>query len=191
MRVESYLSWCRRIPQVPELHDGRLVVLGGEPELRGDVRMPLHRSEPDSGLCVAELNNRLILPQIPDDAPRTENRRQDVLHLAIPRNVLNVLQRLRLVAGRHRRRGVVQIPNENVRFGCARREQIRLERVVVEGAHGACMLVLRHEQSIFARQQLLRTVQQQVATFASPNDHSVRMVAVYAQRAPNDFLKSG
>ena len=60
-----------------------MVVLGGEAELRGHVGVP--RADPGAHARgrVAELDDGVVLPQVPHDAARREGRRQDVLHLPV------------------------------------------------------------------------------------------------------------
>ena len=70
-------------PEVPDLDDGCVVVLGGEAELRGHVGMP--RADPGAHARgrVAQLDDGVVLAQVPHDAARREGRRQDVLHLPV------------------------------------------------------------------------------------------------------------
>lgn len=147
----TYLRRSRCIPQIPQLHNRRLIVLWRQPQLCGNLRMPLQRTPANTRLWIAQLDNGFVLTQIPDDASWAEHRRQDMLDLFVPADTLDVLRGLRLRAGHHGRRCVVQIPNEDLRFGCARCEEIRLKRIEVEGSYGASVFRLRRHDGILAR----------------------------------------
>ena len=67
--------------EIPDLNHWCVVVLGGQAELRGDLRMPGHDLSSHAGGGVADLNDRVILAEIPDHTLRGEASRQNVLNL--------------------------------------------------------------------------------------------------------------
>ena len=64
----------------------------------------------------------------------------------IPGHVPHVVGRLALGAGRHGRRHLVEVPDEDFRFGGAGGEEVLLEGVEVEGLDGAGVLVLGEDE---------------------------------------------
>uniref|UniRef100_A0A182MXT4 Uncharacterized protein n=1 Tax=Anopheles dirus TaxID=7168 RepID=A0A182MXT4_9DIPT len=173
MNLERFRR-CRRIPQIPQLYRRCRILLAGQPQLRGHLRMPLGHPPADARLRITQLYDRLVLPQVPDYAPRRKHRRQDVLHLPVPRQPLHVLVRGHFRARAHRDGRVVQIPDEDLRLGRTARDEIVLERVVVEAPHRTLMLLLLRHERVLAGQQLCHVVHLQHAVLASTGDETAR-----------------
>lgn len=150
--------------------------------------MPRDDFPPDPRNRVGQLDDGLVLPQIPHDALRGKRRRQNMLHLSVPRDGQNVFRRLRLCARRHGGVGVVHVPDEYFRVAGAGREQILLERVEIERVDGAGMLAGMRHQTILALQQFGDVVDFYYALVAAAHDGAVFACTV---TAPHDFVISG
>ena len=72
--------------EIPYLNDGRVIVLGGQAELGGDLRVPGHDLGTHSRRRVADLDDGVVLAQVPHHATRREGRGQNVLDLISKRN---------------------------------------------------------------------------------------------------------
>jgi hypothetical protein len=59
------LRWSDCVPHVPQLNNRRLILFPGQPQLCGHIWIPLDHRPTNSGLCVAQLDDRLIFMQIP------------------------------------------------------------------------------------------------------------------------------
>lgn len=113
-----------------------------------------------------------------------------MLHLLVPRNVLDILQGLGFSARRHGGRGVVQIPDEYLGLGCHGGKQEVLERVEIQPANGSTVFVLMRNQSFLAGEKLGRAVDLQMSAFTAADDEPILMRSPDAGRAPDDFLES-
>lgn len=150
--------------------------------------MPLHHTPSDPALRVRETNDRLVLAQVPDDAAGRENGGENVLHLSVPRHRLDILKGLRFSAWSHRGGCVVEIPNEDLRFGRGRGEQIALEAIVVQGGDRSLVLVQTRHQTVLTGQHLRGVVDLNVSAFAATHNRSI-LTATRSERTPDDFVE--
>ena len=103
-------------------------------------------SHPGGG--IRHLDDGIILPEIPDNTSAGEGAGEDVLDLSVPGHTSHIVQGLRLGPWSHWVAGLVHIPDVQLGLAAPAGQQVALERVEVQGGHGARVLVLGEQQGV-------------------------------------------